>query len=334
MNSEKRIFISVFAILAVACVGAAGFVFLEGWSWFDALYMTMITIFSVGFKEVHDLSPAGRVLTMGLIVLGTGSVFFVVGSVAEYFLEQRFATLLRRRRMERNLQKLANHHIICGYGRIGKEVSREFTRRGVSFVVIENSEEEVKQLEVGEMLFISGDAADEEILLKAGVKNAKGLVCATSSDADNVFIALTARGLNPELYIAARCIHSHAEPKLRQAGADMVISPYVAGGKRLAMALLKPNALEFLEGVMHGEGLEMGVEEVHVKHGAPYINKSIRDSRIHHETGVLIIGVKKKDGKFISNPPADALLQEGDRLIIIGKNADLSRFEKTFVSAV
>lgn len=332
MSAEKRIGIAVSSLVAIVLAGTAGYALLEGWAWFDALYMTMITIFSVGFKEVHEMSTSGRVFTMGLIVLGTGAVFFVVGSVAEYFIELRFAELLRRRRMEKSLQKLESHYIICGYGRIGKEVARELIKRGMSVVVIENLADEIKNLELEAFPFIAGDAADESTLLKAGIKSATGLVCATSSDADNVFIALTARGLNARLFIAARCIQQQAEPKLKQAGADVVISPYVAGGKRLAMALLKPNVLEFFDGMLHGgeDGVEMGIEEIRVTQNTPFKNKTIRDSHIHKESGVLVIGIKKGGGKFIVNPPADAVLEDGDRLIIIGKNADLTRCEKTF----
>ncbi len=332
MSAEKRIIIAILAMFGVVCAGVTGYHFIEGWMFLDSLYMTMITIFSVGFHEVHDLSPAGRVFTMGLIVLGTGSVFFVVGSVAEYFIELRFAELLRRKRMEKSLQKLESHYIICGYGRIGKEVARELMKRGMSVVVIENSADEIKNLETEAFPFIAGDAADEEVLRKAGIQSAKGLVCATASDANNVFIALTARGLNQSLFIVARCIHQQAEPKLKQAGADVVISPYVAGGKRLAMAMLKPNVLEFFDGILHGgeDGVEMGIEEIRVTQNTPFKNKTIRDSHIHKESGVLVIGIKKGGGKFIVNPPADAVLEDGDRLIIIGKNADLARCEKTF----
>jgi voltage-gated potassium channel len=239
MLPEKRVKIFILGLAVVIIVGVSGYHLIEGWSIFDSLYMTVITITTVGYGEVKPLSKSGKLFTVFLIIFGISTIVYGIESTIEYFISFEFRNLFRRRRMEKEIEKLKEHYIVCGFGRVGENVCKEFLKQKVPFVVVENNEKRLSYLSKTELLYVVGDASEERVLKEAGIERAKGLVAALSSDADNVFVILTAKFLNPKILVVARCIEKEAEYKLRKAGADEVISPYAIGGERIAQAILE-----------------------------------------------------------------------------------------------
>ena len=220
--------------------------------------------------------------------------------------------------MEKSIRGVKDHYIICGYGRMGQAIAAEFRARRVPFVVVENNPEQLPRLITEKLLFVEGDATDEKSLLAAGVERAKGLITVAPTDADNTFIVLTAKGINPNLFVVARSITIEDEPKLRRAGADRVLSPYVLGGKRMAWSVLRPTVVDFLESAMYSESLELEISEVTVTADSEFADKTIRESRIRERSGATIIAVKSKGGSLTSSPSPDVEIQEGDILIVVG----------------
>lgn len=239
MLPEKRVRIFILGLAVVIIIGISGYHFIEGWSIIDSLYMTIITISTVGFREVKPLSGAGKLFTVFLIIVGISTIVYGIESTVEYIISLEFRNLFRRRKMEREIDKMKEHYIVCGFGRVGENVCKEFLRQKVPFVVVENDEKRLVYLSKTELLCVVGDASEERVLKEAGIEKAKGLIAALASDADNVFIILTAKFLNPKISIVARCIEKEAEYKLRKAGADEVISPYAIGGEKIAQAILE-----------------------------------------------------------------------------------------------
>ncbi|PIU65233.1 MAG: potassium channel protein [Armatimonadetes bacterium CG07_land_8_20_14_0_80_40_9] len=238
MTPQRRVGIVGVLSLIVIIIGTLGYRLIEEWSYLDCLYMTIITITTVGFGEVHELSLGGKLFTIFLVISGVGTVLYGIGILIEYILVFEVRDLFRRRKMEKEIGKLNNHYIVCGYGRVGSSVCRKFLESGVPFMVIENKPELSEKLSSSGLLYLIGDATEDSVLLEAGIKRAKGLVSVIASDSDNVFITLTAKGLNPDIQVVARCIEEEAEEKIRRAGANIVVSPYAIGGERIATAML------------------------------------------------------------------------------------------------
>lgn len=327
MDVGRRLSLAVSLLLIIFLVGIFGYVFIEGWTLLDALYMTVVTISTVGFKEVAPLSQGGRLFTLGLIVLGVGTVLFTLGTAMEFFVEGHLTGLIEERKMKKRIEALRDHYILCGYGRVGREVAKEFLRTGTSFVVIENNSETILKCREDGLPYIEGDAAADHVLKEAGIDEAKGLVAAVDTDADNVFVALTARVLNPEIFIVARANFEESEEKLRKAGADRVISPTVIGGRRMASLLLKPLVCDYLDVVAHGESIEYRLEEVHIKKQSPIVNTTIGKAGIREKTGALILAIKKAERGFDTNPPASTTLEEGDELVVMGTREQLNALQ-------
>lgn len=327
MDPFKQLRFAILAVILLICLGTVGFVYIEGLSLLNALYMTIITITTVGLEVVKPLTPAGKVFTMVLSMSGVFILFTVVFSAIINAIEtaasQNLQHLFWRRRMEKSIKNLKGHYIICGYGRMGQAIAGEFCARNVPFIVIENNPEQMPRLLAEQIPFVEGDASDEKTLLAAGVDRAKGLITVAPTDADNTFIALSAKGINPRLFIVARSIKTEDEPKLRRAGADRVISPYILGGKRMAWAVLRPAVVDFLDNALFSESLELEIAQVTVSDKAEFVNKAIRDSGIRDKSGVMVIAIKTRGGAYISNPPADTKIHEGDTLIIVGNSRQL-----------
>ena len=315
------------ALVVLATVGVAGFHYIEGWSWFDGLYMVVITFTSIGYGEVHPLSQAGRAFNMGLIVSGAILVALAIGNLTQALLEFELTKVLGKRKMERDIEKLREHYIVCGAGRVGERTARELARRPLPFVVIEKDEAALGRLP-REWLSITGDSTQEAVLRQAGIARAAGLVAATTTDATNIYIVLTARSLNPNLKIIARASEEDAEKHLRTAGADTVISPYSFAGHRIAQSFLRPNVLDFLDIATSREGkTEMVIEEVFINEHSPLAGKTVGSSRIHHEYGVICLAIKRPGGKTKFNPTADAPILPGDYLILMGEPAGMTKVE-------
>jgi voltage-gated potassium channel len=298
--------------------GVVGYILIEGWTFLEALYMTIITVATVGYSEVKPLSKAGWYFTMALIVLGVGLVFYSFGTVLEMMVEGGVQDILGRRRVERDIKKLKDHYIICGYGRIGKVVVEELLKSGLPLIVIETDGAEVQDMLERGILAIQGNAGDESILKRAGIERAKVLVCVAASDADNLFITITARGLNKDLLIAARAETRETEKKMLQVGANKVVSPYLIGAYRLVNVMLKPAVTQFIELSSLEREMDVRLEEIKVGTGSILNEKLLKDTPIRSELGIIVVGIEKKDGKMLFNPPSTQLIEAGDTLITIG----------------
>lgn len=329
------------ALALLAVIGTTGFHFLEGWSWFDAFYMVVITFTTIGYGEVHPLTQTGRAFNIGLILAGGTLVALGIGSLTQALLEFELTNFFGRRKMQRDIARLEEHYIICGAGRVGRSAARELARarsgpRAAAFVVIENNVEKAAQFE-NEFLLLVGDATKEEVLRQARIEQAQGLVAAATNDATNIYIVLTARSLNPKLKIIARASEEGAEKHLLTAGADSVISPYLFAGHRIAQSFLRPNVLDFLDvataragkPLAAGEkefGSRLEIEEVRVGAASAYAGKTLEASRIRQDTGAMVLAIHRGDGMRF-NPEPEESIQPGDCLIALGEPEALRRLE-------
>jgi len=301
---------------------------IEDWQVFDALYMTIITLATVGFREVHELSPEGKIFTIVLIISGTGIIAYTLSSLIQFTLEGQLRKILGRKKLESRIGKLRDHYIICGYGRIGHLICREFQSRPTPFVIVEQNPNHIERLEREGYMYVEGDATDDETLQAAGIEHAKGLITAVTSDTDNVYITLTARGLNPKLFILARAGEEGAEKKLMRAGASKVISPYTIGASRMAQAILRPSVVDFIELATASEHLALQIEEIRIAADSVLAGKNLIDSGIRQSMGIIIVGIKESDGKMTFNPPPEKNIEPNSVLIILGERPAISQLEK------
>jgi voltage-gated potassium channel len=315
------------SLLAILFLGSLGYVWLEGWSFFDALYMTVTTLATVGYREVHPLSRPGQVYNMILILSGMGVLFYIVTSLARVVVEGEIAEALGKRKLLKQIKKLSGHYIICGFGRIGEIIARQLKERDVPLVIVESNTEHLARLEEAGYYVVTGDATKEEVLVEAGIERARGLVSVVHSDASNVYIVLTARSLNPRLYIVARAEEAGAEQKLKRAGADKVESPYEMGGRKMAHAILRPTVTTFMELAMH-EGVEWSMEEIVVSETSPMLGLPLKDSGIRQKYELIVVAIKRADGEMLFNPTPRTLIQAGDTLILIGMRKNLEALEE------
>lgn len=328
MNTIRKLALAILALGLVISVGVLGYTFIEGWNFLDALYMTITTVSTVGFREMRPLSDRGRLFTIALIIGGVGTMFYTFSSFMSFMIEGELLKILGRRKVEAAIKKLKNHYIVCGFGRIGSLICKELAKKPVPFVVIENKPDLKERLEQEGYLYITGDATLDETLLEAGILRARGIVSVLPSDADNVFITLTARGLKPELVIVARAGEEEkSEQKLLRAGADKVVSPYVIGGTRMAHAILKPAVVDFIEIATAGGNVELAMEEITVGRNSSLEGKSIAESGVRQTLGVIIVAVKRASGRMEFNPPPDLKMETNDKLIVLGDTNQLRRLE-------
>ncbi len=328
MDPVRRLRLSIAALVAVIAFGTLGYSLIEGWQTFDALYMTVITLATVGFKEVHELSSQGKAFTIVLIICGTGIIAYTLSSLLQFTLEGQLRKILGRKKLESRISKLRNHYIICGFGRIGHLICREFQSRPTPFVIVEKDPHHIERLDREGYLYVEGDATDDDTLLAAGIDHAKGLITAVTSDTDNVYITLTARGLNPKLFILARAGEEGSEKKLMRAGASKVISPYTIGANRMAQAILRPSVVDFIEIATASEHLELQIEEIAIAADSVLAGKNLVDSGVRQSMGIIIVGIKQTDGKMIFNPPPNKVIEPGSVLIILGQRKSISQLEK------
>jgi voltage-gated potassium channel len=320
-----RLLAPVAVLLALIATGTAGYGAVEGWSFVDALYMTVITITTVGFLEVHPMSAAGRFFTMGLALGGVFTAFYAAAEFIRVVVTGEIRTVLGRQRMESRLEKLRGHLVVCGYGRMGRLVAEEFSAGGLDFVVVDREARVLEGFALPGGIPLVGEATADEVLRAAGVERARALVTAAASDADNLFITLSARLLNEKLFIVARAESEGAEVKLRRAGASRVVSPYTIGGHRVAQAVLRPNAMDFIELATRTGHLELQIEETPVRAGSPLVGRTLKSSPVRSELGIMVVAIKKPDGKMAFNPSPEAALEAGDLLIALGRRHQLDR---------
>ena len=302
-----------------------GYCVIEGWTIFDSLYMTVITLATIGYQEVRPLSYTGRAFTIVLIFFGVGVVAYAINNGIRAVFEGEFQKALGRRKLEKKLKNLKNHFIVCGYGRMGQIICRELKAHNVPFVVIEKELQEIDADE--ETPFLYGDATKDELLKKAGIERARGLISVLSTDAQNLFVVLSARELNPNLLIVARAGEEGSEQKLLRAGADRVVSPYHIGGLRIAHTVLKPAVVDFLEFATKSGNFELQMEEIVVGEDSAFANKTIHEAGIGRELGVIVVAIKRKDGEMKFNPVHNTRIKPGDTLIAIGETEKLKTLE-------
>jgi voltage-gated potassium channel len=318
-------------LVVVTLGGTLGYMTIEGWSVLDSFYMTVISLTSVGFGEVHPLSSAGKIFTVLVILGGVAVVAVALGYGSRIVLEGQLERVMGRRRMQKEIGRLRNHYIICGYGRMGRVISREFLKKPMPFVVVERDPEIFNRIDPG-MLAICGNAEEDAVLQAAGIAHARGLVSVVSSDADNVYITLTAAGLRPDLYIVVRAGDEGAEKKLLRAGASKVVCPYAIGGAGIANAILRPAVVDFIELVTRREHLELQMEEVLIASTSPLAGHSILATGLRQKYGAIVVAVKKGNDHMQFNPSPEYRIDSGDRLIILGAGEKLDEIAKLAAS--
>ena len=322
---HKELRHALMMLIGIIAFGTGGYYFVEHMPLFDAFYMTIISISTVGFAEIVPLSTLGRTITIIIIVLGISVGTYTIGIIARWFVEGEVRKIFGRRKLQKQIHELKNHFIICGYGRIGRIICRELHEDHFDFVVIEQDASAIADLEDEKYLYLQMDATSEEALLAAGIMKAKGIVTAVNSDANNVFISLTARGLRPEIIILARASEEKNEQKLRKAGATNVVSPYSMGARRMAQILKRPTVVDFIDIATMGNKLGLLMEEARVGTHSKFIGKNLIDSRLRQDFGVIIVAIKKMSGEMKFNPMPSDTLEAGDVIVLIGKKEDLKR---------
>jgi voltage-gated potassium channel len=324
----RKLFVTITALIAINVFGAAGYRLIEGWSWFDGLYMMVITLATIGYGETHQLSTAGRAFTILIIVVGVALFGYLISGLTRTLIESEIAAALGRRKLYKDINQLKNHHILCGAGRVGMRIVDELKKKGVDFVVIERDADVAERLLAEGILVLIGDATDESVLRGAQVRTARSLISAASSDPENVYIVLTARGMNPTLYIVARAVDLPAERQLLRAGANKVVSPVLIGSHRMAQAALTPAVADFLELTTMTETLDLNFEQVHIAEGSPLDGLKLKESGIRSEHNVMIVAITSLGGEIIFNPDGEQTLRAGDLLIAIGTSAGLAKLSE------
>jgi voltage-gated potassium channel len=329
MTKTRNLIFATIMLILIVSMGTVGYMILEKWNFLDSLYMTVITLTTVGFGEIHPVSDQGRILTMTILVSGLGVVGYLVGTLTQILVEGQLLRIMGRKKLERKIEKLKDHIIICGYGRVGRIICEEIYRsKPTALVVIDSDSTVTAKIEEDGHLYLLGDATEEQCLLKAGIRSAKGLATALDSEADNVYITLTAKGLKPTLYIIARAGRIGSEKKLLQAGANHVVSPHQIGGYRMAQALLRPSVTEFIDFATHDPNTGMGMEEIPVRPSSKLSDVALVDSGIRKNLDLIIVAIKKADGKMLFNPASHTTIQIGDTLIALGQRSSLIELEQ------
>ncbi len=330
-NLLREVWVALAALCVILTVSSTGFHFIEGWAWFDALYMVIITLSTVGYGEVHDLSPVGRLWAMATIFGGVGVMsftFITLGRLTMMGLaDGELRRVLARRRMNKIIEKVSEHHVICGYGRIGRTIAICLTEAGHDCVVVESDPDLTEQLELDDIPYVIGDATRERILRKAGITRARTAAVVTPSDPDNLYITLTARELHPELYVMARANDASSEKRLVRAGADRALSPHEIGGRQMASSLLRPTVVELLDLAASGDAVTFAMEEMVIHGDSELVGTDLMHSGLRQDFGVIIVAIKR-DGEMVFNPLPSEVFQCGDVVISIGGQDDLARLQR------
>jgi len=318
--------IALLILLIVVVIGTIGFHGIEKWSLIDSFYTTMTTLSTVGYGDYTPKTTQGKVFTVLIIILGVGTMLYSFGLISETVIEGRLRKLLGRGKLKKMIDKMNNHYIICGCGRIGYLICRELIAEKVPCVVIDNNPEVIQKVQDEGFTYCRGDATQDKTLIEAGINRAKGIICVLPSDAENLYVILTAKELNQNIFIMSRSEGEESEHRLIRAGADRVMSPYTIGGVRMAMAILRPAMLDFIEITTSRQSLELRMEEISIRKGSPFIGQSLEGSEIRKRYGLIIVAVKKDSGKMIFNPMANYTIDEDDRFIAMGEDENVKQF--------
>jgi voltage-gated potassium channel len=333
---RSRLLHRILFIAGLLCItlliGTTGFVLIEGYTWFEGFYMTLTTITTIGYQELRPLSHAGRIFNTFLILFGVSALFLSFGAMTQTIIELELQDLYNKRRKKRMIDRLQNHFIVCGFGRVGRNASYEMQRANALFLVIDRSEQRVAKASSAGMLAIVADATRDDDLREAGVLRASGLIAALPSDAENLFIILSAKTLNPQLTVVTRVSEEEAGEKLRRAGADTVFTPYAMAGRQLADALLRPHVVEFLDFAASNVGSRVTTEQICVAPKTAFTGKTLGQLSDLRNSGVIVLAIRKHGGQTIFNPPAESEIAAGDFLIVMGEQPGLRKLEQILTS--
>jgi voltage-gated potassium channel len=324
---KRRLLYVLVANIAELAFGTIGFIVIANYPPFDAFYMTLETMVTVGYQEIHPLSLGGRIFNTFVIVFGVTTIFFAIGLMTQTIIELELSEFFGKRRTRRMIEKLEKHYIVCGFGRVGRSAAGELQHAGVPLVVVDRNPEKVERAIRAGILAVQGDSTRDETLSDLRITHAKGMVAALATDADNLFLILSAKSLNPELRVAARVGDEGAEQKLRRAGADIVFAPYTHAGHQLALSLVRPHVVQFLDVASQGVGLDVSLEQVRVSEGSELAGKSLKQVQLRRDLGVIVLAIRRANGEMLFNPPADAEIRAGDFLIVMGEHENLRKLE-------
>lgn len=324
----RRLAFIAIALALTLAGGTLGFVLIEHYPVFDAFYMTVTTVTTVGYGELHPLSQAGRIFNCFLILFGVVTMLLAIGAMTQTVIELELNQFFGKRRIKSMIEKLEGHIILCGFGRVGRGAADELMQAGSKFVVVDRDEVRVERAMKAGMLAVLADASHDQTLRDVGIDRARGLIATLSSDADNLFVILTAKTLNPKLHLSARVAEETSGEKMRRAGADFVFAPYNSTGHRMAQALLKPHVQQFLDFTTQNMGLDAGIEQVKVAKGSAFVELSLADMQVRRELGVIVLAIRKESGEMLFNPPAESKIAGGDHLIVMGRPDGLRKLEQ------
>jgi len=331
MEKTRHLTVSLVLSIIIVVIGTSGYMIIEGWSLLDALYMTTITISTVGYSETHPVGQIGRMFTIFLVFFGVGLTLYVAAAVVQFMVEGRLRTILGRRKVDKQLQTIKNHYIICGYGRIGSVLCRKLKQSHIALVVVDKDPDLTTLLDEDGVLYVSAEATVEANLIRAGIQRAKGLIAVLATDTDNVFLTLTARQLCPDLFILARSGHQASKSKLTAAGANRVESPYDMGAVRMAQRIIRPTVTSFLDLAFTHKRKDILMEEIPVSPSSSLADVMLKDSGIRQRFNLIIIAIEKADGSMLFNPSFEAYLKGGDTVIAVGEEENLRGLQEILI---
>ncbi len=322
--TRRKLINASLAILGMLVVGAIGFKFFEDWTWLESLYLATQTVTTVGYGDVPPKTSAGRMFAILFMLLGAGTVLYALTVLAQAVIQSEIIEALDFRRKTKEMERMKNHFIVCGAGRVGRRIIKNLQKENLPFVIVERDEKKLAEFENENLHILIADATLEENLIHAGVKHAKGLATCLPDDADNVYVVLTARGLSENLHIVARAVEEQAEPKLIRAGASRVVAPTIIGSQSMARALLKPAIADFMDSIV-AETLDLVFEEVAIESHSPYLNKKLMETNISRDLNLIIVAIRRKDGELYFHPVGESVIEEGDLLIVVGKAESMQK---------
>lgn len=330
---SKRILVSVIILVVIYIIGFTGYMLIEDMTLLDAVFMTTITITTVGYGVIKELSSAGVIFTIILIIIGTGSAAYIIINLADFLLSEFLFGRFQRRRVKKMISKLKNHYIICGLGRVGNNIALELDKDNSDFIVIDNADEPIEICKSNNWLSIQGDASTDEVLLEAGIKTAKAIFAALHTDPENVYITLSSKALNPDIFVVARSKVMETISKLEKAGADRVVSPQIIGGKRMVALAKQPTVVDFLDTLLGTEELEVSLAEIGVEPGSKIDGKTIKEASQLYQLGALIVSVIEKGQKVIINKASgNTLIKDGHRLIVVGTKEQIQQLSELSIT--